>query len=273
MNGFHFTPARLATKKLGTALALLVLAVAPALAQINSGSMSGTVSDTTGAVIPNAKITATEAQTGTVYNTVANSAGIYTLPTLLPGTYTVKVIAQSFKEEDVKGVLVAVSNRTGRDFTLQPGDSETTVTVEANGPALDTQSSDVGTSISQQQVEDLPIPTGSALRSLTTLTFLTPGAVGPGTNGGTVYTKIGGGQTFGSDNLIDGLSTQRSENGTGFFDQMTPSVDAIGRSSGLLWPHHRRHRQLQDQVRHQRLSRHCLRLLPQHHLRRQQLLQ
>ena len=215
-------------KKLGTMLALLVLALTPAMGQINSGSMSGTVADSSGAVIPNAKITATEVQTGTVYNTVANSAGIYTLPALLPGTYTVTVTAPSFKEAQVKGLLIFVSNRTGHDFSLQPGDSDVTVTVDANGPALDTQSSDVGTSFSQQQVEDLPLATGSALRSLTTLTFLTPGAVGPGTNGGTEYTKIGGGQTFGSDNLIDGLSTQRSENGTGFFDQMTPSVDAIG---------------------------------------------
>jgi hypothetical protein len=228
MNGFHPSAARRAILKLGTILALLAFAVAPALAQINSGSMSGTVSDSSGAVIPNAKITATEAQSGTVYNTVANASGIYTLPTLLPGTYTVVVTAPSFKETQVKGVLVAVSNRTGRDFSLQPGDSEATITVEANGPALDTQSSDVGTSISQQQVDDLPIATGSALRSLTVLTFLTPGAVGPGTNGGTFDTKIGGGQTLGSDNLIDGLSTQRSENGTGLFDQMTPSVDAIG---------------------------------------------
>lgn len=233
MNGFHPTGARLAMKKrlamkLGTILALLVLAVAPALAQINSGSMSGTVSDSTGAVIPNAKVVATETQTGTAYSTVSNSAGIYVLPTLLPGTYNVAVTAPSFKGELVTGLLVFVSNRTGHDFTMQSGGSDVTVTVEASGPALDTESSDVGTSISQQQVDDLPIPTGTALRSLTTLTFLTPGAVGPGTNGGTEYTKIGGGQTFGSDNLIDGLSTQRSENGTGFFDQMTPSVDAIG---------------------------------------------
>jgi hypothetical protein len=215
-------------KKLGAILAFLMFAVAPALAQVSSGSMSGTISDISGAIIPDAKVVATEAQTGTVYNTVANSAGIYTLPTLLPGTYNVTVTAPSFKAEEVKGLLVYISNRTGHDFTMQPGASEVTVTVQANGPALDTQSSDVGTSISQQQVDDLPIATGTALRSLTTLTFLTPGAVGPGTNGGTQYTKIGGGQTFGSDNVIDGLSTQRSENGTGFFDQMTPSVDAIG---------------------------------------------
>jgi Carboxypeptidase regulatory-like domain len=228
MNGFHPTAARLAMKKLGTILALMVLAITPALAQINSGSMSGTVADSSGAVIPNAKITATEEQTGTVYNTVANSVGIYMLPALLPGTYDVTVSAAGFRKEEVKGLLVYISNRTGHDFAMQFGESEVTVTVEATGPALDTQSSDVGTSISQQQVDDLPIATGTALRSLTTLTFLTPGAVGPGTNGGTEYTKIGGGQTFGSDNMIDGLSTQRSENGTGFFDQMTPSVDAIG---------------------------------------------
>jgi hypothetical protein len=228
MNGFHPWAARLAIKKLGALLVLLLLANVFASAQVNSGSMTGTVLDSTGAVIPNAKITATEMQTGTVYNTVANSAGIYSLPSLKPGTYNVTVDAAGFKESQVKGLLVYISASTGHDFTMEAGGSDVTVTVEANGPALDTQSSDVGTSISQQQVDDLPIPTGSALRSLTTLTFLTPGAVGPGTNGGTFDTKIGGGQTLGSDNLIDGLSTQRSENGTGLFDQMTPSVDAIG---------------------------------------------
>jgi hypothetical protein len=226
MNGFH--PMRLALNKLVTTAALLMLAAAPALSQINSGSLSGTVSDATGGVIPSAKVQAIEAATGTVYNTVTNSAGIYTLPSMLPGTYAVTVTAASFKVAAIKGVIVSVAKTVGHDFSMQPGQSDVTVTVEADGPALDTQSSDVGTSISQQQVEDLPIATGTALRGLTQLTFLTPGAVGPGTNGGTEYTKIGGGQTFGSDNLIDGLSTQRSENGTGFFDQITPSVDAIG---------------------------------------------
>ena len=228
MSGFHPTAARLAIKKLGTTLALLLMAVVPAMAQINAGSLSGTIADSTGAAIPNAKVVATEVQTGSVYNTVANSAGIYTLPSLLPGTYNVTVTAPSFKQAKVNGVLIFISARVGHDFTLEPGESDVTVTVDANGPALDTETSDVGTSISQQQVEDLPIATGTALRSLTTLTFLTPGAVGPGTNGGLFDTKIGGGQTLGSDNVIDGLSTQRSENGTGLFDQMTPSVDAIG---------------------------------------------
>jgi hypothetical protein len=227
MNRHHPKAVRTGMNRLA-ALVLFLMAVAPAVAQLNSGSISGTISDATGGVIPGAKITATETQTGTVYNTVSNSAGIYTLPSLLPGNYAVTVTAASFKVAEVKGLLVFVSNSTGHDFTLQPGQSDVVVTVEADGPALDTQSSDVGTSISQQQVEDLPIATGTALRGLTQLTFLTPGAVGPGTNGGTEYTKIGGGQTFGSDNLIDGLSTQRSENGTGFFDQVTPSVDAIG---------------------------------------------
>jgi hypothetical protein len=214
--------------KLSFWMFLLVLSAGVVRAQISTGSMSGTVVDSTGGVIPGAKIAATEAASGTVYNTVTTSSGVYVLPALRPGTYAVSVNAPSFKVEQVNGLIVAISARTGRDFTLAPGASDVTVTVDANGPTLDTESSDVGTSISQQQVEDLPIATGTALRGLTQLTFLTPGAVGPGTNGGVEYTKIGGGQTFGSDNVIDGLSTQRSENGTGFFDQITPSVDAIG---------------------------------------------
>jgi hypothetical protein len=223
MNGW-----KRAAAGLGLYLLLLGFVTGAAWAQIDTGSLAGTVSDSTGGVVAGAQLVAVEDESGSVYKTTTSSSGVYVFNSLRPGTYRVTVTAPTFKEAQVTGIPIYVTTRASHDFKLEPGATDVTVTVSASGPSLETETSDVGTVLTPQQVEELPIATGTALRSLTTLTFLTPGAVGPGTNGGTTYTKIGGGQTFGSDNLVDGISTQRSENGTGFFDQMTPSVDAIG---------------------------------------------
>jgi hypothetical protein len=209
-------------------VALLGLGCVMGHAQINSGSLGGTVADATGSVIPGAQLVATEKESGTVYKTSSSSSGGYVFTSLRPGVYSVTATAAGFSAAQVTALPVYVTTRATHDFTLQVGSAGDTVTVDAAGPSLETETSDVGTVLTEAQVQDLPSAAGGAIRSLTALTFLTPGAVGPGTNGGTLYTKIGGGQTFGSDNLIDGISTQRSENGTEFFDQMTPSLDAIG---------------------------------------------
>lgn len=206
---------------------LLCLGSGLAFGQLDTGSLSGTVLDNTGAAINGATLTAKDSASGSTYNTTTTNSGRYVFTSLRPGTYNITVAAQGFANGQVTALIIAIGTRSGHDFSLAPGNATETVTVEANGPSLDTETSDIGTVISQKQVEDLPLATGSSMRSFSNLTFLTPGAVGPGTNGGTTYTKIGGGQEFGSDNLIDGISTQRSENGTGYFDQMTPSVDAV----------------------------------------------
>jgi Carboxypeptidase regulatory-like domain len=215
------------TVKLGVFLILLCLGSMIAVAQINTGSMAGTVTDSGGGVIPGAQVTATERQSGSVYKTTTSSSGAYVFTSLRPGNYDINVSAPTFKAAQVTGLPVYVTTRASHDFMLSAGAVSETVTVVANGPSLETETSDVGTVLTEAQVQDLPSLAGGAMRSLVALTLLTPGAVGTGTNGGTTYVKIGGGQTFGSDNLLDGISTQRSENGTGFFDQMTPSLDAI----------------------------------------------
>lgn len=197
-------------------------------AQISTGSLGGTITDQTGSLIAGAKVVATETESGTVYRTTSSSSGAYVFTSLRPGTYAVEVNATGFSVAKVTALPIFVTTRSSHDFQLAVGAASDTVTVEAAGPSLETESSDIGTVLTESQVQDLPSATGGGIRSLTALTFLTPGAVGPGTNGGIQFTKIGGGQTFGSDNLIDGISMQRSENGSQFFDQMSPSLDAIG---------------------------------------------
>ncbi len=216
---------------MGRRLAVLVLLVCmgawTAAAQLSTGSLVGVVKDATGGVVPQALLTAKEANSGTEYKTTSSGAGEYVFTSLRPGSYTVTVVAPTFQKAEVTRLAVYISTRATQDFTLAAGAATDTVTVTAEGPSLDTATSDIGTVITPQQVADLPITAGGAIRSLSILTFLTPGAVGPGTNGGTTFTKIGGGQTEGSDFLLDGISTLRSENGSGQFDQVNPPPDAI----------------------------------------------
>ena len=214
-------------RQLGMLVLILCMGLGIASAQLDTGSLAGTVADKTGAVVPGAQLTATEQASGSVYKVTSSSSGSYVFTSLRPGTYNIVVTASGFQVGKVMALPVEVGTRSAYNFELSPGSTSETITVDASAPTLETESSDIGTVISQEQVENLPLASGAAMRSFSALTFLTPGSVGPGTNGGTLYTKIGGGQEFGSDNLVDGISTQRSENGTELFDQITPSVDAI----------------------------------------------
>ena len=215
----------------GMALMVVLLAGSPAVAQLDTGSISGTITDPSGSVVANAQITATEIATGTNYMTVSTKTGYYVFPSVHTGAYQLTIASSGFKTTVSSGITVSIGAATSYDFTLQVGSVSETVAVAATSLTLETESSDVATAIQPEQVEDLPLAVTGALRSLSTLTFLVPGAVGPGTSaggaGGQIIAKINGGQTLGSDYLVDGITTNRSENGSGGFDGISPSVEAI----------------------------------------------
>jgi Carboxypeptidase regulatory-like domain len=219
------------------AVALAMLLAGTLLGQTNQGSITGTVTDASGAVVPNAKIGARETATGTVYNTVSGSSGGYTFSNVRLGTYEVTTEFAGFKKWQSTGVVVQINATTSLDIVLQPGQNTETVTVEGSAPTVQTDTSDVGTGVTSKQILDLPLALGSAvqaMRSPEAFVFLTPGAIGPGTagsgqngtNGGTFESKINGGQAYATEILLDGASTTRSENGSSF-DETAPSVDAI----------------------------------------------
>lgn len=210
-----------------TLLLAFVFASIAAFGQISTGSLSGTITDPTGSVIPNASVVIVDQVSGTTYTATGSSEGYYLFPSIRPGTYKLTVTAAGFEVTSVTDIPVFIATRASENVKMNIGQASSTVVVNANGPSLDTETSDVGTVLNSRMVEDLPLAVGGAFRSLATLSFLAPGAVGPGTNGGTFQTKINGGQTLGSDYLIDGLSTYRSENGSGNFDQTTPSVESV----------------------------------------------
>ncbi len=219
-----------------SAVSLLCLV---ALAQTNEGSIAGNVLDQSGAVVPGATVTAKNTATGNTYTTTTTSSGSFTFPSVTLGTYDVTVTAPGFQTSQRQGVVVQVATQSTLQITLQPGEVTQTITVNAEAPTIQSESADIGSVVTTRQVLELPLALGSsvqAMRSPEAFVFLTPGTVGPGTNGasqnagisqgGPFESKISGGQNYGTEVLLDGASTYRSENGSSF-DEAAPSVEAL----------------------------------------------
>lgn len=211
-------------------LAVLLLCGAAAFAQLDTGSISGVVTDPAGRIVQGAAITATSAATGTTYSTVSSNTGYYVMPSVRTGTYVVKITSTGFKTAVYNNVTVSIGASTSRDVTLAVGAVDENVTVTAGTVSLEKDTSEIDATITPVQEAELPLQVTGSLRSITSLEFLVPGTVGPGTSsGGSGFqmTKINGGQEEGTDYLVDGITTNRQENGSGSVDILTPSPDAI----------------------------------------------
>jgi hypothetical protein len=137
-------------------LAVFVLAGAVLWAQTETGQITGTVTDPTGAVIPNAKVTARSTTTGATRSTVTNSTGLYSVTGLLPGRYQVTVSNPGFSNM-MKQVDLPVGGAVGLDFRMEVSQAATTVEVSAETPVeVNTETQTLGTVITRQQVIDLP---------------------------------------------------------------------------------------------------------------------
>lgn len=214
---------------------LCLLMLGSAAAQSDRGAIAGSVLDTSGAAVGGAAVTVKGADTGSVYKTVSTPEGNYRVSDIAVGRYDVTAEAAGFKMSLQKGVLVEINTVAALKITLQPGDVKEEVTVLADAPTLQTESSDVGTVVDKRQIEELPLSLSSSsqsfLRSPETFVFLTPGTAGPGTSGsggtnGIFTSKLSGGQNFGTEVLLDGISIQRMDT-VSAFDQIAPSVEAI----------------------------------------------
>jgi hypothetical protein len=164
---------------LRTALALALFACVcllisvPSSAQSVYGSLFGTVTDSSGAAIPNANITVKDEAKGTVVTATSNGSGDYSVPHLIPDVYDLKVTAKGFKVFETKGISVQADTSPRIDPALQIGAENTTVEVNADTePELKTDRADVSTVFDQQQVSSLPVGD----QNFTNLQLLLPGA-------------------------------------------------------------------------------------------------
>src|SRR5882757_4517762 len=140
-------------------IAFLCCCLPLALANAQSASsaqISGTVVDPQGAVVPGAKVTATNQATGVPRSVNTTSTGNYVLPNLAPGTYDVKVEAKGFSEASGKGLKLNVSDQKSLDFNLAIAGSSQTVEVTAQAPLIETTKTDVSTSVTDLEMQRLP---------------------------------------------------------------------------------------------------------------------
>ena len=130
-----------------------------AFAQTDRGTLTGTVSDATGAVIPGVAIEAKNVQTGATYQAGSSETGNYTLAQLPAGTYEFSAMLPGFRKFVRPGVIVSVATVLRIDVTLEVGASGESVTVEAASPLLKSESGEVSHNISFVNVNNLPVLT------------------------------------------------------------------------------------------------------------------
>jgi hypothetical protein len=155
-------------------LVLIVLALGLAgntYAQTITGSLVGSVVDPSGAVVVGAEVLAKNAETGIAYNTVTGSQGFYTLAQIPPGKYDLTVHAKGFKTAISPGNLVDVERETRVDFSLVTGEVSETIEVLSQIPLVESTASDIGSVITQQEVNNLPLNG----RLYQMMVFLVPG--------------------------------------------------------------------------------------------------
>ncbi len=156
--------------------ALLCALSIPADAQVASAEISGTILDSTGAAVANAKIVATNTATNVPHNTVSDATGNYSITLLPPGEYVVSVEATGFRRLVQSGLALQINQQARLDLTLQIGQVSETLEVTAQAPLLEAESSSLGTVISEKLVNQLPLNG----RNFIQLATLSPGVNGVG---------------------------------------------------------------------------------------------
>jgi hypothetical protein len=143
----------------------------PGFAQLSTASLSGTIRDSSGAVVPKAAIVLKNVDTAVEHTTTSNGTGAYLFLDITPGRYTVRASAPGFAEQRVPQFALTVGQVAAIDFALAVGSQSTVVTVQGATPQLETTSTNLGTVIETKQVNDLPLNG----RDFTQLLTLTPG--------------------------------------------------------------------------------------------------
>ncbi|HLN01637.1 MAG TPA: TonB-dependent receptor [Bryobacteraceae bacterium] len=151
-------------------LAFVLLGSMPIWAQ-STGAIVGTVADPSGAIIPGAKVTATNVATTVSQSTVTTGAGSYTIPNLVVGTYNISVEGQGFKPGNATGITLDVSQTRVIDFKLTVVGVESTVEVDATPPLINTTDATIAGLVSEEQVQTLPLNG----RNISGLVMMQPG--------------------------------------------------------------------------------------------------
>ena len=200
--------------------AVLILFAFSCFAQLNTGTITGTVTDTSGASVPRVQVVVQNTATNVKYETQTTDAGDYTVPNLPPGPYQITFQAPAFKKLIRSGFSVQVSQVVRVDVALEVGAVTESIQVSAPLPRVQTDSPQVGTSLSQTDLRDLPM-TVSDVRNPENFAYL----LSPGAEGGVWTSHINGSAEYTKETLLDGASvtTERA----GDYSQSAISPDAL----------------------------------------------
>ncbi|HEY0876732.1 MAG TPA: TonB-dependent receptor [Vicinamibacterales bacterium] len=187
-----------------------------------ASSIIGTVTDTSGGVIPGAEVLVKNDATGIEFNAITNEQGGFTVPAIDPGTYTVTVTLMGFKTAVLNKVVVNAATPTSVRARLEVGGLEETVVVSGGSEIIQTQSAAVTTTIDTNQILKLPTGSRSALEFVTSL-------AGVSTPSGSRDSTINGLPQSAINITIDGISAQDNhlKTGDGFFARVSPRLDAM----------------------------------------------
>src|SRR6516164_9111076 len=208
--------------------ALLLVTAGFGYSQAVNATLLGTVTDSSGAVVLNAKVLVTEVNTGVTRSGQSNESGNYTFPDMPPGQYSVTVESSGFKKETRKDITLAVNSSTRIDVQLRPGNITETVEVTGAPPLLQTDRADTGAQLETVHTAALPLGTQRNYQSLLNLV--------PGTTRATfqhsqffnavssLQTEVNGQMRQGNSYQIEGIDNNER---TGLLQIMVPPVEAI----------------------------------------------
>ena len=208
--------------------ALLLLTAGFGYSQAVNATLLGTVTDSSGAIVPNAKVTVTEVNTGVNRSGQTNESGNYTFPDMAPGQYAITVEVVGFKKEARKDIDLAVNSSTRIDVQLTPGNITETVEVTGAPPLLQTDRADTGAQLEVVQTASLPLGTQRNYQALLNLV--------PGTTRATfqhsqffnaassLQTEVNGQMRQGNSYQIEGIDNNER---TGLLQIMVPPLEAI----------------------------------------------
>jgi len=216
------------------AILLVAMACLPFLAHAQTATILGTVTDPSGAVVPNVAITITHTETGRVISSTSNEAGQYVVPDIPIGHYNVKASAAGFKVAEHTGIVLTVGERERVDFQLVLGTTAQSVSVEANPVAVQTDTGEVSSLVSGTQITEL----STNGRSIYTYLTLTPGATNlqpdfqaPTPVGANSSLSFNGARVSHNLFLLDG--GENSDRGGAGSSSVMPSMDAIAETQTL----------------------------------------
>ncbi|MGP0020276.1 MAG: carboxypeptidase regulatory-like domain-containing protein [Candidatus Sulfotelmatobacter sp.] len=209
-----------------------ILAATPAAAQVNRATITGTVTDSSGAIVPGVDVTASNKETNVPTKTVTNEDGIYVIPNLFPGQYSVEFRRDGF-ETLRRPTITLESTQVARiDAVLKVGSVGQSVTVTADAPVLDLERPSVGTNLKGSVAEELPLSIYGGRSIEDFAVAITPGYSIYSSPYGAV---INGGQWFTKDYTVDGTSATGDIPGNSM--QAGPSMEAVqelqAQTSGL----------------------------------------